>query len=340
MWKPMLVGTVALALSGSGLVLAQQRPAPATPQTTPSAPAQTAPSSSPPSTPPAPSSPSAQAAPTSPSVPKATPQKPGASQEPSAEEREAAARREDEAEEQAELAGRLASLKAGLMLTDEQAKNWPDFEKAYREFAQVRTEQWRKFRDGQRSDNPLENMEARAEFAVSRGTAMKEFVEAAMPLYESLDSGQKRRFRNVALRGLRMGMMARHHGYGRDGYGPRWRDRDDDRGGDGKRWGDRDGYGKRWRDRDDDERGYYGRRWGGRGSDDDGCGRYGSYHRWHQRGEGMMGPRSNWRDRDNDDQRGGSSDDQSNRDSDSDDGNGSGSNRSGSSRLSPDEERF
>lgn len=328
MWKPMLVGTVALALSGSSLVLAQQRPAPATPQTTPSAPAQAAPSS--------PSAP-AQTAPTSPSVPKATPQKPGASQEPSAEEREAAARREEQAEEQAELEGRLASLKVRLMLTDEQAKNWPAFEKAYREFATQRMEQWSEFRDRKRSDNPLENMEARAEFAVSRGTAMKQFVDAAMPLYQSLDSGQKRQFRSAALRGLRMGMMARHHGYGRDGDGSRWRD------GDGPRW--RDGDRPRWRDRSDDDRGP-GQRWGGRG---DGCdsGRYGGYHRWHHRGEGMMGPRSSWRDRDDDGRRGGSSDDQSDRDgSDSDGdggssgGSGGGSNRSGSSRLSPDEERF
>lgn len=327
MWKPMLVGTVALALSGSGLVLAQQRPTPATPQTTPSAPAQTAPSS--PSTP-------AQAAPTSPSVPKATPQKPGAAQDPSAEDREAAARREERADEQAEFEGRLASLKAGLMLTEEQAKNWPAFEKAYREFAKVRTEQWRQFRDVQRSDNPLENMEARAEFAISRGTAMKEFVEAAMPLYESLDSGQQRRFRNAALRGMRMGMMARHHGYGRDGDGWRWRDR----GGDGPRWRDRDdddrGYSPRWGGRGYDGGRDYGPRWGGRNGDGCDGGGHGWHQRWHHRGEGMMGPRSSWRDRDTDDSRGGSSDDQSSRDDDDD----SGRNRSGSSRLGPDEERF
>jgi hypothetical protein len=198
-----------LALSGSSLALAQQRPAPATPQTTPSAPT--------------------QSAPTSPSVPKATPQKPAASQQPSAEERAAAARREEQAEDQAELEGRIASLKAGLMLTEDQAKNWPAFEKAYREFVKVRIEQWGKFRDWQRSDNPIENMEARADFAIRRATAMKEFAAAAMPLYNSLDPSQQR-WRD------------------RDDNGPRWRDRGE---------GDRD-YGPRWGRRGDNDDGYYG----------------------------------------------------------------------------------
>ncbi len=282
MWKPMLAGTVALALSGSSLALAQQRPAPATPQTTPSAPT--------------------QSAPTSPSVPKATPQKPRASQEPSAEERAAAERREEQAEEQAELEGRIASLKAGLMLTEDQAKNWPAFEKAYREFVKVRIEQRRKSGDWQRSDNPIENMGARADFALRRGTAMKEFAAAAMPLYNSLDPSQQRRLRSEGLRGL---MMMAHRG-----YGPRWRDRDED-------------------DRDS------GPRWGRRGDNDDGC--YGGHHGWHHRGDGMMGPRGSWRDRrDDDDQSGGYSDNGADRDRNSD----SGGNRSGSQRLGPDEERF
>jgi hypothetical protein len=301
MWKPMLAGTVALALSGSSLALAQQRPAPATPQTTPSAPT--------------------QSAPTSPSVPKATPQKPAASQQPSAEERAAAARREEQAaaarreeqaEDQAELEGRIASLKAGLMLTEDQAKNWPAFEKAYREFVKVRIEQWGKFRDWQRSDNPIENMEARADFAIRRAAAMKEFAAAAMPLYNSLDPSQQRRLRSEGLRGL---MMMAHRG-----YGPRWRDRDDN--------------GPRWRDRGEGDRDY-GPRWGRRGDNDDGY--YGGHHGWHHRGDGMMGPRSGWRDRrDDDDRSGGYSDDGADRDRNSDNG----GNRSGSQPLGPDEERF
>lgn len=286
MLKPMLVGAVALALSGSSLVMAQQRPAPATPQ--------------------APGTLSQAPAPT-PSAPKATPQPPGAQgspapgspapgssvQSPSAEDRAAAARRDEEADEQAEFEGRIASMKAGLMLTDAQAKFWPAFEKAYREFAKVRMDTWRERSDQQRSDNPLENMQARAEFAIRRGTAMKEFTDAAMPLYDSLDPGQQRRFRNDAFRGL---MMA-HHGSGRGGgygYGPRWRDRDGD--------DDRRSAGPRWRDREDDDRGY-GQRWGGRGGGCDG-GRHGWHHRWHHRGEGMMGPRGGWRDNDDNDRRG------------------------------------
>lgn len=331
MWKPMLAGTVALALAGTGPALAQQPPqppAPATPQATPSAPAKTAP--------------------TSPSVPKATPQEPGASKQPSAEEREAARQREELAEDQARLEGRIAALKVRLMLTEDQAKNWPAFEKAYRDFAKTRMEQWDKFRDRKRSDNPLENMEARAEFAISRGTAMKEFATAAMPLYNSLDPRQQRQLRKAAFRGL---MMMRHHG-----QGPRWGDRDDDR----PRWRGRDDDGPRWRDRGDSERGY-GPRWGGRGGDDGGCdgGRQGWHHRgggmmgerddmmgrrggmmgdrddmMGRRGGGMMGERWSCRNRDDDDRRAGPTDDDDN-------GSGSNSDNSNSSRpLGPDEERF
>src|ERR1700752_1345439 len=35
---------------------------------------------------------------------------------------------------------RIAALRAGLELTPDQAKNWPDFEKALRDMAQVRAE--------------------------------------------------------------------------------------------------------------------------------------------------------------------------------------------------------
>ena len=310
MWKPMLAGTVALLLSGSSHVMAQQRPAPATPQTTPSAPA--------------------QAAPTSPATPKATPQKSdakndssSASSASSSEDKADAKERERQANEQAELEGRLASLKVRLMLNDEQAKNWPVFEDAYRKYAATRKQLWRDFRDRKRSDNPLENMQARADFAIRRGTALNDFVTAALPLYDSLDQDQQRRLRRVALRSL---MKKAHRHLDRDGHGPRWRDRGD---------GDWGRHGRRWRDRGDDDWGDYGRRWGGRGGDDDGC--YRRHHGWHHRGDGMMGQRWNRRDRDDyDADRGGPADQQSY----SDDDNYNGGRRSRSRPLKPYEERF
>lgn len=198
------------------------------------------------------------------------------------------------------------------MLTKDQAKYWPAFEKAYRDFAILRMEQWSKFRDRERSDNPIENMEARADFIIRRGTAMKEFATAAMPLYDSLEPNQQRRLGRSALRGLMM-MGYRCHG-------SNWRDDD------GTRWGDRDGGGPRWRDRDYGEQGY-GPRWGGRGND--GGGYYRDRPGWNRRGEGMMGPR----DRDDDDRRAGPMDDD-------DTGNDNGRTSGGSRRLGPDEEQF
>lgn len=323
MWKPMLAGTVALALCGTSSVLAQQRPAPATPQAAPSTPAQAAP---------------AQA-----TAPKATPQKPdtakdesstpkdesSAAKEASSDNSAETERREQQAEDQAELEGRIASLKVRLMLTDDQAKNWAAFETALREFVASRMEQQRKFHDWKRSDNPLENMEARADFMVNRGTALKAFTTAAMPLYNSLDAKQQHQFRRAALRGVMMMMM--RHGYRHDRDHSCWRDRGDDRGCHGMRRGERG-----------DDYGGYGRRWGGRDGDDDD----GSYHRrqgWHHRGDDMMGPRGGmmgdrWsgRDRDDyDDDRGSAG-----KQSYSDDDDGNGSSRSKKRALKPYEERF
>lgn len=234
-------------------------------------------------------------------------------------------RREQLAEDRAEFEGRIASLKVRLKLTDEQAKNWPAFENAFRDFVMNRMEQRHAFRDRKRSDNPFENMEARADFAAARAAAMKQFATAAMPFYNSLDQDQQRQLRRAALRGV-MKMM--HRRFERDGYGRRWQGRGDGDWGYGPRWGGRRdygdwGYGPRWRDRDDSRNG---------GDDDGGYRRHG----WCHRGEGMMGQRWGGRDRgDYDDRRGGSD-----KQSYHDDGDDNGGGRSGSGDLKPYEERF
>ena len=90
--------------------------------------------------------------------------------------------------------GRIAELRSRLSLTPDQEKNWPAFEQAYRDFAQMRAERWRNLADAQRSDNPVENFQAWADFASRRVNTMKRLADATEPLYQSLDQNQQRRF--------------------------------------------------------------------------------------------------------------------------------------------------
>jgi len=98
---------------------------------------------------------------------------------------------------------RIAALKAGLKLTPDQEKNWPAFEQAYRDLAKLRAERmaarWEERRGedqraGDRDVNPIERLERRADALTTRGTALKHYADAAGPLYQSLDDGQKHRF--------------------------------------------------------------------------------------------------------------------------------------------------
>lgn len=168
---------------------------------------------------------------------------------------------------------RLASIRAGLMLTPEQDKMWPQVESAVRDLVKLRADQRAQFEalresrnqtSGQPQDqtqpNPLDRLRMRGEAQMKHGEAIKKFAEAASPLYSSLNDDQKRRLRFLG-RGfgqMMMGqmMMNREQGYrrdqdwrGHDGRGERrWRGMDDRRGG--------------YRDRDDDHddrRGFYDR---------------------------------------------------------------------------------
>src|SRR3982074_2997794 len=93
---------------------------------------------------------------------------------------------------------RIAALHAGLRLNPDQEKTWPAFEQALRESARLRREH-------------------RAAAMTPRGAALKRVADAAAPLYQSLDDGQKRRF---ALLARFMGPR-RHHGMGQDHRGGR-----------------------------------------------------------------------------------------------------------------------
>jgi hypothetical protein len=102
---------------------------------------------------------------------------------------------------------RIAGLKAGLRLSAEQEKHWPAVEGAIRDLAKRRADRLREFadrmnerREARRGGNPPPAPDAIARLrrgadAMTVGAgAMKKLADAAEPLYQSLDDGQKRRF--------------------------------------------------------------------------------------------------------------------------------------------------
>ena len=230
MWKSMLAGSVALALSGASVALAQQQPG---------------------SGPPA-----GQVSPAPQSAPAAN----------------QAAERQNEA--RAVVEGRVAELRSRLTLTPDQEKNWPAFEQAYRDFAQMRAQRWRDLATMRRSDNPVENLQAWADFASRRVNTMKRLADATAPLYQSLDQNQQRRFLDqiYAWHPRLARMNERLAARGRDGDDDGWRGR-------GPGGNPHYGHGMRGPGM-------------GRGDDDDGPGRgYG-------RGPGPgMGPQYGWQGR-------------------------------------------
>ncbi len=122
---------------------------------------------------------------------------------------------------------RIAALKAGLELTPDQAKNWPAFEQALREMAQLRIERVKAFKareheaeQGQSTPSPFDRLSRRADAMTKAGAALKHIADTGAPLYQSLDDAQKARFEKLA-RILR----PHHHHFGRDeGFGHRWRE--------------------------------------------------------------------------------------------------------------------
>jgi hypothetical protein len=126
---------------------------------------------------------------------------------------------------------RVAALKAGLELTPDQAKNWPPFEQAVRDMAQLRIDRIkaREVADQQQSQQqqlpPFDRLSRRADNMAKRSAALKKVADAGAPLYQSLDDAQKKRFLALAH------MLRPHHqgfehwrrfgeGYGRGFRGP------------------------------------------------------------------------------------------------------------------------
>jgi zinc resistance-associated protein len=105
---------------------------------------------------------------------------------------------------------RIAALKAGLVLTSDQAKNWSAFEQALRDMAQLRIQR-RLAREAadQRSQaptTPFERLARRADNMSKTSAALKRVADTGAPLYQSLDETQKNRFTKLAR------FLRPHHG--------------------------------------------------------------------------------------------------------------------------------
>jgi hypothetical protein len=125
---------------------------------------------------------------------------------------------------------RLAALKAGLVLTPEQEKNWPAFEQAARDLAKARMERISAMRNAPANNDPVERLRQRATALSETGAALKKLADATDPLYKSLDENQKRRFAILnRLAGLGRAGLRGREGRGGDGM-HRWGQRRFDRG--------------------------------------------------------------------------------------------------------------
>jgi zinc resistance-associated protein len=126
---------------------------------------------------------------------------------------------------------RIAALKAGLELTPDQVKNWPPFEQAVRDMAQLRIQRMQARQaaaDQQTTSTPFDRMSRRADNMAKASAALKKVADAGAPLYASLNDDQKARFGELA----RM-LRPHHHMRGdNDGDGRGW-----NRGGEGPGWG-------------------------------------------------------------------------------------------------------
>ncbi len=119
---------------------------------------------------------------------------------------------------------RIAGLRAGLELTPEQAKNWPPFEQALRDMAELRAQRRKAFEERAQNpadEAPFERLARRADFMGKASAALKRIADTGKPLYQSLSDAQQARFMKLA----RMLRPHPHNAYnddgGHGGYG--WR---------------------------------------------------------------------------------------------------------------------
>jgi zinc resistance-associated protein len=88
---------------------------------------------------------------------------------------------------------RIAALKAGLTLKPDQEKAWAAFEKAFRDLARQQSDRAAQARGEPAPSDPIMLLRRRADAMSASANALRQLVDAAEPLYRSLDDGQKRR---------------------------------------------------------------------------------------------------------------------------------------------------
>jgi hypothetical protein len=95
------------------------------------------------------------------------------------------------------LDAKLAGIHAALKLNADQDKNWAPFEAAVRDAAKQRMEArkaMREERDGDARPSPIAMMTEMSDHLAKASEELKKVADAAKPLYDSLDDGQKRHF--------------------------------------------------------------------------------------------------------------------------------------------------
>jgi hypothetical protein len=105
---------------------------------------------------------------------------------------------------------RIAALKAGLVLTPDQEKNWAPVEQAIRDMAQARQARRAQWREHGKSEDAIARLRFRADAMTQRAADLKKLADAAEPLYRTLSDDQKRRL-HILVRTM-MHHGGRHHG--------------------------------------------------------------------------------------------------------------------------------
>jgi zinc resistance-associated protein len=119
---------------------------------------------------------------------------------PAAEAPKADAPKFSDADRAAFREARIAALHAGLALTPDQEKLWPNVETSLRDLLKFVAEQkakrfaaWREHHEDHEKIDPIAKLKERSENLLARGTALKKLADAAAPLYATLTDEQKHR---------------------------------------------------------------------------------------------------------------------------------------------------
>ena len=116
---------------------------------------------------------------------------------------------------------RIAAVKAGLRLTPDQEKMWPPVEAAVRDLAKLRIDRIEARRASPPPDDLMARMHQRADTLSANAAAFKRAVDAADPLYKTLDDNQKRRLALLTHMGGRFDEWRHRFEQWRHGDGPR-----------------------------------------------------------------------------------------------------------------------